>query len=429
MQKNRNNSSITSSETGSRLFYGWVVLGICFVLATIVLGAYYCFGVFLKPLQDEFLASRAVVSSVFSVSSLILSLSAVLGGWASDRFGPRIVFAISGPIACAGLILSSRVTDLWQLYISYGLIVSLGSSAAFPTTMATISRWFVKRRGLALGILTAGLACGMMIMPPIVQTLITNYGWRTTMFILSFSSLDTYGVAILLVRRSPQEMGLLPYGLTPGKDRNEDTGKAGATNDTDTSQHNDSTLKEAVRTRDLWLLWALFATLALSMMMVNTQIVRYALDTGVSPVRAALIVSIIGAGGMVGKIVGGGATERIGTRRILIICAATLAVAMFWLTRSINMWMFVAFAVPFGMAYGGWIPSLSVLIADIFGTTHYGKIFAVADTGWGAGGFVGPILAGYMFDTTGSYRIAFWIGASLSLLSIALVLLLRKRDE
>jgi MFS family permease len=293
--------------------------------------------------------------------------------------------------------------------------------------MATVSRWFMKRRALALGILTAGIACGMMIMPPIIQTLITSQGWRTTMVILGITVLVIYSITALLTRKNPQEMGLLPYGST--LDDNKDAEDTDVVAPAVTPQRRDSTLKEAIRNRDLWLLWAMFGTLSVSVMMVTTHVVRYAQDTGIPPARAALIVSIIGAGGMVGKILGGAASERIGARRIIIICAATLAVTMVWLTTPMSMWTFFAFAVPFGMAYGGWVPNISVLIADIFGITHYGKLWATVQVGGGLGGLVGPILAGYVFDTTGSYRIAFLSGAGISLLTIVSTLLLSKRNE
>ena len=406
-----------------KIFYGWIILAASFVLSIAGIGIFYCFGVFVKPFQDEFSVSRAAVSSIYSVYGLV-QLTGVFGGWASDRFGPRLVLAISGPLTFAGFILSSRVDTFWHLYITYGIILSLGGSAVFTTILSTISRWFVKKRGLAIGLLTAGIACGMMVMPPLTEHLVANYGWRMAMVILGGASLAIFMITAFLIRRTPAEMNLLPYGVGQGSNS---IIYQNATNTVSVPQ-NDPTLRQALRTKEIWLFFGMFATLAVSVMMVNTHVIRYALDFGMSSAESALIVSIIGAGGMVGKIAGGAASDKIGSRRIIIICAVILAVMMVLLTTPMARWKFFAFAIPFGLAYGGWVPNISVLISDTFGTTHYGEIFAFANMGFAIGGsFAAPLLAGYIFDTTGSYRIAFLSGAAITVLAIVFTILIRKR--
>ena len=413
-----------SDKAGGKIFYGWILLAACFFLSVIGIGIFYCFGVFIKPFQDEFLVNRATVSSIYSVYGLV-QLTAVFGGWASDRFGPRAVLAVCGPLTFAGFILSSRVDSFWQLYITYGIVLSLGGSAVFTTILSTTSRWFVKKRGLAMGILTSGIACGMMVMPFFTERFVSDYGWRTAMVILACASLTIFIIAAFLIRRNPAEMNLLPYGVT--REKNNSIYQNAADIVTTQQQQNDPTLQQAIRTREIWLLFGMFATLGASVMMVNTHVIRYALDSGLSSARAALIVSIIGAGGIVGKLVGGALSDKVGSRRIIVICAAVLAIMMALLATPMTQWRFYAFAVPFGLAYGGWVPNITVLISDIFGTTHYGKIFAFANMGFAIGGsFSAPLLAGYIFDTTGSYHIAFLSGAGISVLAIVFTLLIKK---
>jgi MFS family permease len=264
----------------------------------------------------------------------------------------------------------------------------------------------------------------MMIMPPVVQNLIARYGWRTSMFVLGIAVLGMYALAALLTRKEPQMMGLLPYGATTDNDAS-DTRDEISRSTIPPQSH--STLKEAIKTKELWLLVGMFCSFAVSVQMVTSHVVRYALDVGISAEQAPLIVSIIGGGGMVGKIVAGALSERIGPRRIIIICASVMAGTVIWLSNMTNIWTFFTFAVPFGLAYGGWVPNISILVAEIFGTAHYGEIWATARVGGGLGGIVGPMLAGYVFDITDSYRAALWSGAGITLLAIMFAVLLRKR--
>ncbi len=410
-------------KINNHIFYGWIVLITSFILSAVGMGVYYCFGVFLKPLQDEFNVGRAAVSSIYSVYGLV-QLAAVLGGKASDKWGPRIVLGISGPICCLAFILSSHVSYLWQLYITYSFLLGIGGCAAYTTSLATISRWFVKKRGLAMGLISAGIACGMMIMPPIVQNFIDNYGWRTAMVILGIASLIVYEVCALTIWKKPEDVGLLPYGIE--KNTSNVTSKNIAVHSD--SPEEEITLKQAIHTRELWLLFALFCTLSMSIMMVNTHIVSYALDSNISAANAALIVSVIGAGGMVGKILGGALSESLGPRRTIMIASVGMAALMIWLTSPLSTLSFFVFAFPFGMGYGGWILSISLLTGEIFGTSHYGEIFAFANMGFALfGSFASPLLAGYLFDSTGSYRIPFLVGAAVSFMGLVCVFLLKKR--
>lgn len=405
---------------GNRLYYGWVILAANFVLATMVMGIYYCSSVFLTPLQDEFQVSRTAISSIFSISALLQSIFGVLGGWSCDKLGPRITFLAGGIIICIGLVLSSYVNSLGQLYLTYAIIVSIGIGVALPTGMATISHWFVKRRALAMGILTAGIACGMAVMPPVTQNLINNYGWRSSMFILGIAALVVYLINAAITARNPASVGLLPYGVTA-------TDNPVTKTATLTTNSDDPTLNQALKGKNLWLMFGIFGVLSISVLMITTHIVRYALDIGAPTSKAALIMTIIGIGGMIGKIGGGALSEKLGSRKIIIMSSIALCVTMVWLTTLKTSNLLLVFALPFGIAYGGWVPNISLLIAEMLGTTHYGKMWAVVQVGGGIGGMIGPLLAGYLFDTTGSYRTAFLTGAGVTLITIIFVFLLKKK--
>ncbi|MBA7680664.1 hypothetical protein ES703_88985 [subsurface metagenome] len=196
-----------------RLFYGWVVVIACLIIATVIYGINYSFGVFLKPLESEFGLTRGAISGVFSVYMLFGCVFGILGGWALDRYGPRVVALFMGLFTGLSLLLTSQANAPWQLFITYGLLLPLGTGATYMVIMATTSRWFDKKRGLALGIASSGAGLGTLLMAPFATYLIANVGWRVAYIIVG---LITWLVLIplsRLLKKDPAEIGALPDGI------------------------------------------------------------------------------------------------------------------------------------------------------------------------------------------------------------------------
>jgi MFS family permease len=214
LQTNRNNGGI---------FYGWVILATSFLTTFISWGFYYSFGVFFQSLQTEFNANRADISLISSILIFTMYMMGLFYGWAIDKYDSRISEGIGGIATCAGLLLSSQATAVWQLYLSLGLLVGFGVSSTTVPLLSTLARWFAKMRGLVLGIVTAGAGAGMMIMAPLLQRLITSYGWRNTFVILGIASFAFFAISAVTIRGSPQQRGLLPYGtMEPGESQGTD---------------------------------------------------------------------------------------------------------------------------------------------------------------------------------------------------------------
>ncbi len=169
---------LSPSKLKDRLFYGWVLVIAFFIIQAILLGVNTSFGVFFKSIEREFDLSRATTSAIFSVSSLLSCLFSVLGGWASDRYGPRVVLFLMGLFTGLSLVLTSQTNAAWQLFITYSLLLSTGIGAIYVVTMSTISRWFDKKRGLALGIAMSGSGLGMVVMALLAALLISKCQWR-----------------------------------------------------------------------------------------------------------------------------------------------------------------------------------------------------------------------------------------------------------
>ena len=397
-----------------------MILATGILAALAAFGFHYSFGVFFQDLQADFSASRAQISLIASIQLFTLSIAGLATGWATDKYGPRIPVSIGGILLCLGLILSSRASAVWQLYFSLGVMVGCGINASFVPYVSTLVRWFVKLRGLVQGILAAGIGVGMMVMAPLSERLLSSYGWRTSFVILGIMCLIIFGISALLVKRNPQEKGLAPYGATTSS--SEDV----AARRTVTR---DWSLREATRSADLWLLCGVMLTLLLTISLISTHLVNYAKDTGMSPASAAFLMTIVGAASIAGKVGIGFLADRLGSKRIIATCAAILIALMLWLSTPMNTWSFRAFAIVYGVAYGGAFPLMNVLIAEIFGVANLGKILGFAGIGGAIGGALGPWLAGYVFDTTASYSLAFLIAAGASLTMMVLTLLVGKRAK
>ncbi|MFC1995443.1 MFS transporter [Chloroflexota bacterium] len=174
-----------SSSKKERFYYVWIMLAALFIISIVLFGLQGSFGVFFIPLQDDFGWSRALTSGVYSLFQLLSGVMAILGGWTLDRYGPRVVFTIMGVFAGLSLLLSSQISVPWHLFITYSVLLAIGIGPIWPTSMAATVGWFEKRRGLALGIISAAAGIGIIIMPPVSTYLISGYGWQNSFLILA----------------------------------------------------------------------------------------------------------------------------------------------------------------------------------------------------------------------------------------------------
>jgi MFS family permease len=378
-------------------FYGYVIVIVSFILQILGWGMFNSLGVFFKPLLAEFDWQRAVVSSAVSLSILVNGIGGVLQGRLSDRFGPRMTMTAAGCLLGAGYLLISRVTTVWQLYLLCGLLVGLGVSGTDVVLLSTTARWFVKKRGMMSGIIKVGTGAGMLIMPVIINGLITAYGWRTTFLVLGAVILLFYVACSQFLVRDPGKKGLAPDGERH-KHRVNRTAPEGGMK-----------LQAAVRTVQFWTVCAAFFLVFFCALTILMHIVTHAIDLGIAKAAAATVLSVVGGVSMIGRFVMGGSGDRIGNRAALVICFLLLTGSLAWLQFADRLWMLVLFAVVYGFAHGGFYALVSPLTAELFGTRSHGVIFGIVLFIATIGGSLGPVTAGYIFDITGSYGLDFWI--------------------
>jgi len=409
------------SRIKDKLFYGWVMVVAFLVIGTTIFGTRFSFGIFFKSLESEFSLNRAATSAVFSVSMVLGCVFAILGGLASDRYGPRIVLFLMGLLTGLSLLLTSQTNSMWQLFITYSLLLSMGSSAMFVVMMSTVSRWFDKKRGLALGIAGSGAGLGIFVMAPFATFLISNFDWRMAFIIIGVITWLIVFPLSRLLKKDPSEIGALPDGL--------DSFSKDIKNKEESIQPADFSLLQTLRTKTFWLIAFVWLFLASNMFLVFTHLVPHVTDIGFSAGEAAAILSLVGGLSVVGRVLMGTVSDRIGRKPTAIICALLQAGAMVWLTWSQDLWMLYLFALFYGLAYGGIGPSIAALIGDTFGLRNMGAILGALDIGFGVGGALGPAIGGLIFDATNSYFMAFLLGAVVMFISALLIAVTRRETS
>ena len=396
----------------SELFYGHIVVVASFFIVLAMYSLRFSFGVFFKPVLNEFGWTRAMTAGAFSLSMLMEGLFGIVMGGLTDRLGPRMVLTLCGFLLGIGCFLMSQISALWQLYMFYGLIMGAGMGGAVVPLLSTVARWFVKKRGMMSGVVLAGTGISALVVAPVADWLISTYDWRSSFIIMG--SVVFVGVILpaQLLRRDPSLMGQMPYGNNCEEEQRVKLGTEGVA------------FKEALCTTQFWMIFSMLICFGFCMFTVTVHIVPHATDIGISVTRATRILAAIGGLSILGRVILGSAADRIGSKRIYLIGFILMAVVLFWVVAIKEVWMLYLFACVFGFAQGGMGASESPLVAEIFGLKSHGLIFGVAGFGFTVGAAMGPFQAGYLFDRTGSYQMAFSACAVMGIVGLLLTFLL-----
>jgi MFS family permease len=395
----------------TRVFYGYVIVGAAMCIQIIGWGLFNCYGVYFNQILAEFSWPRETISGAYSLSQIVIGISAIFLGSLNDRFGPRALMTFGGILAGLGFVLISQTHSIWQLYLFQGVIVGIGCSGMDVVLLSTVARWFVKRRGIMSGLVKTGTGIGIMVMPIISAWFITLYEWRNTLIILGSATLIIMTTGAQLLRRDPARMNQFPDGADKELPGAIPMSKAGLT------------LLQAIRTRQFWMICgAYFMVFFIS----NTLIVHvspFATDLKLSAPFAAAMVSIIGGVSIIGRLAMGQVSDKTSCRRALLISFILLGVAFVWMQTVNTGWALVIFVAVYGFAHGGFYGIMSPVVAEFFGTRAHGTIFGVAICIASVGGAIGPILTGRIFDKLASYQVAFLILLGLAVVGLVMTLL------
>ncbi len=389
---------MTPRETGNAEGpYRWVVVGVSATVNSLAWSVRSTFAVFYVALLGEFGWKRGEAAIGYSLSWLLLLVFSPVAGWLYDRWGARLLVPAGGLLLGAALVLTGRVTALWQYYLVFGVLGGAGIACIQMPAAAIVSRWFVRSRGAAMGVISAGASASAIVFYPLNTWLIAVFGWRTALALFGLIvALVTVPLAAFLYRDPPRtvedQRGEVPVGPVAA---------------------GDWTLGMALRSVAFWAVFAMWAFGVIGYQIVTTHQVAHALAQGFGAVTLGWMFALGGACTVAGNLLGGSLSDHWGREWVFGLGSA-IGIAgigcLGWLDGAGDRLLLLGYVVS-GVGFGMRISLLAAIPTDLFAGRHLGVILGAAHGGGGLGGFIGPFLGGWLFDVTGSYQIAFVVAA------------------
>ncbi|MGH7884595.1 MAG: MFS transporter [Thermodesulfobacteriota bacterium] len=397
-----------------KLFYGWyiVIAGLFLIILDGLL--LYSFGIFLPYLIKGFSLSTAAGASLFSVRCFVLAFSIMFAGRLIDKHNPMYVTFFGGLIAALGLFLSAYAKELWQLYITYSVMIGIGDGFLYIVPVTVISRWFSSKRALAIGIATTGVPISGLFVNPLSAWLIDSFGYQSAFIYLSFLFLVILS-ASFIIRANPKDMNLAAYGE-----------KGDQTKDRIKPVSEEWSAKEAFSEKTFWLLYFIFFTGFNAFLIIIINLYNFCIYSGISAIVAAGAPAAIGLGSIIGRtFFSGFITRYLENTKILFVCYFFQACSILLLLVLSEVWTLYLFGFLFGFFYSGWVPMFPTILGSFYGLNSLGTIFGLFGSGFSVAALTGPLLAGTLFDYTNSYFLPFLLAAVFCFLTAFLTFLIK----
>jgi MFS family permease len=405
-------SELSATPAGGRAgWYGWWVLAAATALITLQSGVFvFGFGVFFVPLVAEFGWGRAVASGAVSLARLESGLLGPLQGWLIDRFGSRRVMLAGIPLFGLGFLLLSRVGSLSEYYLVYVLALSVGGSLGFfDPASAAVANWFVRRRGSALGFMSCGIGFGTVFVP-LVAWVVSQLGWRQAAVVVALT-VWTVGIPLaLLIRHRPEPYGYLPDGAPR---------LAGG--DGDEPEERAISGRQALRMPAFWILALSFTVRVTTTTATSLHLIPLMTDLGLAAELAGVMTTALGGLSIVGRLGFGWLGDRLGQKGVYAGGLVALMVGFLVLASARGLLEIAIFLLLYGPAYGGLAAQMLALRGQYFGRRSFATIGGLMAPVMTLGTITGPVYAGWIFDTTGSYRLALVSFAAMQLVALALL--------
>ena len=410
------------------VFYGWWIvaagaLNQAYSSGTVWQG----FGAFFDPIVAEFGWSRAAISGALSLQNAEQGVISPFVGFFVDRFGPRNVMLGGIVVTGFGFILLSRINSLWQFYAAFVLITIGLSFGTFIVATTTVANWFIERRGRAMAMMSAGSGLGGLLVP-LVVLMISVTDWRSSLVIIGIG-FWVMGIPVALVmRRRPEDHGMLPDGAPPAESllADGDEGQAaGAPRSSVLAAEADFTVKDALHT---WTFWQFALAMGAGMlaMLSSVHLIPAMTSFGVGRGTAGLILMGVSLVSLTGRLGSGFLGELMDKRQVIALALVCQLVGMLIFAYSTATWHLVIFMLFWGFGFGASIPLRFAMLADFFGRRSFGSLMGLMMTISTMFGVAGPIFVGWMFDLRGNYRDPYLILSFTVLIGIPLILTLRQ---
>jgi MFS family permease len=436
-------TSDRAAHPSSTIYYGWIIVAVCFVVLTLTSLVATSFPIFYVPVLENFKWSRGSTAIALSIHLILSGVSAPFAGGLIDKFGPRLIMPLGALVSGGALVLLSRSTALWQFYVTFGLIAAIGISTLHITPLTAVtSNWFVRNRGTAISIVVAGPGAGQLFILPLLQDLIERIGWRSTYLVFGLAILIVPTALVLLfLYTRPSDRGLTAEQEI-GPER-ESTAVVSLVEDGQVMEpearsnrrtevlilnkkwaETDWTVGKAIRTHRFWALALVLAMVAVGFFLISVHLVAYLVDKGYSPLMAASVMGFQGLINIIGTLLGGMLADRIGRERTLTLGVLMFIACIVLLNIGgliVSPVFIYGFAVLYGIGYGMAFPALMASVADLFQGKHFGSILGVILLSGYFGGALGSWLGGFFFDLTHAYRVNFLVAGIVMLSSAALI--------
>lgn len=416
------------SRLRRKVFYGWWLVLASFIMFAVGGGlCSYGFSTFFNPIIDEFGWTRAQISLAFSLRSLEWGLLAPAIGFFIDRFGGRRLVIFGAVLLGASFLMMSRTTSLAFFYGSFLLMALAQGCALGSAQFVAVANWFSRKRTRAMGIISAGFGVSG-VMGPVLVWLISQYGWRDTL-VISGILLWVLGIPLALVIRDRPE----PYGYAPDGETLSPSHRAGATSNSESVINDDVarqqskglSVREALKTRTFWLLVIFSCLGGFSMSSINVHVVPFLTSVGISRQLAGLTILGITSSSLIGRLGFAWVGDFYDKRYLLAIGRALQFLGVLIFSQISSPQLLIPFLLTYGIGFGGVIPIYAAFTADYFGLKSYATIRGLLALGWTISGLLGPLLAGWVFDVSGSYRPAFIAFAVMTALAIPIPLFIK----
>jgi MFS family permease len=341
-------------------------------------------------------------------------LFSVITGFLVDRYGVKIIFISMGVLIFLGLALSSQVLSYWQLLLTYGVLVSLGTGPAYPLANSVTTKWFQNNRAMALAIVTSGVGLGSFVIVPIISLLIAKLDWRTAYLITGlFAFLIIASFSLFLKSRQDTHIKQTKFVLK---------------HEADVKSIHSGTLIIIKSPKFIWLflMWMFYS---FCLFTFTTHIVAYSISLNINPINAALIISIYGLANIPSRLISGWLCTKYSKRLIASLSSFGIVVSLVMIVYFSSLGMLLLISGIFGFSCGFGSPPMTSWIGDTFETKHAGKIFGMLDIASVIGAASGPAIAGYIFDLTVSYNFAWWICVASAVMLAILIITYYKLPE
>ena len=406
-------------------YYGWFIIALSFLAYMAASAVRSAASVLIHPLEAEFGWGRTAISAAASLNLLTYGFMAPVGGWLLDRYGARrVVIGCLASIAI-GVTGTVLVRELWQFILLWGVMLGIATGVTPALSASVASRWFIARRGLALGILSNANATGQVIFLPILMALIVSHGWRPAMMSIVGAALLLLPAIWLWLRDYPAEVGLEPYTDGGVKFGHAAAARAPA------REFSLTPIADAVKTATFWLLSGSFFICGMtSNGLVGTHMIPHAIERGIAEVTAATAVGIMGVASFVGTTFAGWLCDRMDARKVLSAAYFFRGMSLFVLPYVTDASGLFVFAVLYGLDWFATGPSTTAIIAKHFGQDRVGVIFGLVFVSHQIGSAIAALGAGWIYSYFGAYYYAFLSGAVMGLLAAGMALVIRRdRDQ